>query len=74
MDNSAEGSYDMILGGDLITALGLDKRFSKHFIIDGSGLYEGCLSPMNNLNDYEVKYLSDNIVKPEEYFINSYIA
>ena len=35
------GRYGMILGRDLLTALGLDLKFSENVIIDGEVTYEG---------------------------------
>ena len=73
MDESTNGRYDMILGRDLITALGLDFKFSDNIIIGGDGPYQGCSAPMVDLSNYEVKSLTDKIVKPEESFANSYV-
>ena len=56
----------MILGRDLLTALGLDLKFSEDIIIGGEGPYEGCLAPMAELSNYDCKYLTENIVKPEK--------
>ena len=33
MDESTNGRYDMILGRDLLTALGLDLKFSENVLI-----------------------------------------
>ena len=35
VDDSTNGRYDMILGRDLLTALGLDLKLSKNVIIGG---------------------------------------
>ena len=35
VDESTNGKYDMILGRDLLTALGLDLNFSDNVIIGG---------------------------------------
>ena len=63
----------MILGRDLITALGLDLKYSENLIIGGAGPYELCLVPMADLSNYGFKSLAENIVKPEQYFIDSYV-
>ena len=63
----------MILGRDLLTALGMDPEFSEKIIVGSEGPYEGCQAPMVDLSNYDFKYLTENIVKPEEYFINSYV-
>ena len=41
MDNQNNSSYDMILGRDLLTALGLDFKCSENIIIGGDKPYEG---------------------------------
>ena len=38
----------MIIGRDLLTALGPDLNFSENLIIGGEGPYEGCLEPMSD--------------------------
>ena len=73
VDNKTNSRYDMILGRDLLTTLGLDLKFSVNIIIGGVGPYEGCTSPMVDLSNYDFKSLMENIGKTEEYFINFYI-
>ena len=46
MGDSTRGRYDIILGRDLPTSLGLCLKLSNRFIVGGKGLYEGCLAPM----------------------------
>ena len=70
VDNKTNIRYDMILDRDLLTTLFLDLKFFKNIIIGGKGPYEGCLTPMVDLNNYEFKSLMENIIKLEEYFIN----
>ena len=41
VDKSTNGRYDMIGGRDLLTTLGLDRKFSDKVIIVGEGPYEG---------------------------------
>ena len=41
----------MILGRDLLTALGLDLKFSENIFIGGNGPYEGCSVPMVDLSN-----------------------
>ena len=73
VDKKTNSRYDMILGIDLLTTLGLNLKFSGNIIIGGVGPYEGCSSPMVELSNYEFKSLMENIAKTEEYFINLYI-
>ena len=53
----------MILVRDLINALGLDIKFYENIIIGGDIPYQGCSAPMVDLRNYEVKSLTDNMVK-----------
>ena len=73
MDNKTKISFYMILGRFQITALVLYLKFSGNIIIGGKGPYEGCLEPMVDLINYDFKYLTKYIVKPEEPFINLYV-
>ena len=66
MDESTNVRYDMILGRDLINALGLYLKFSDNFIIGGEGTYEGCSSPMVGVISYGFKSITDKTVKTEE--------
>ena len=62
----------MILSKDLLKALGLDLNFSKNVIVGGDGTYKDCYTPMADVTDYNFKLMTENIIKPEESFINSY--
>ena len=64
----------MILGRDILNALGLDLRFSENIIIGGDRPYKGCSAPMVDLSNYKFKSLTKKIVKPEESFINLYVG
>ena len=57
-DLSTNVIYDMILGRDLITALGLDLKFSGNLIISGEGPHEGCSSHIADVNNYEFKSIT----------------
>ena len=65
VDESTKGIYNMILGRDLITALGLDLKFSENAVIGGEVPYVGCLAPMVDVISYDYTYITDKIVKPE---------
>ena len=73
MDNQTNSRYDIILGRDLLIALGLYLNFSSDTIIGGDGPYEGCSASMNDLINYKFQPLTEKIVKLEESFINSYV-
>ena len=62
----------MILGRDILTALGLDLKFSENIIIGCGGPHEGCSAPMIDLSNQHFTYITDKTVKLEESFINSY--
>ena len=65
--------YDMILGRDLLTALGLDIKFSGNVIIAREVPYKRCSTPMVEVINYEFEYMTYKTVKPEESFINFYV-
>ena len=58
MDKKTNSRYDMILGRDLLTSLGMDLRFSENTIVDGEGPYAGCLVPMVDLSNYYFESLT----------------
>ena len=45
MDDSAKGRYDMILGQDILTELGLNLKFSEHVIKADDGPFNGSTTP-----------------------------
>ena len=63
----------MILGRDLLTALGTDLKLSENVIIGGEGPYKGCSSPMVDVSNYNFKSITEKTVKPEESFVNLYV-
>ena len=54
----------MIVGRDLLTALGLELKLSENFIIGGKGIYEGCPKPMADIINYDFVTVTDKTVKP----------
>ena len=46
LNESNNGRYDMILGRDLLTSLGMDLKFSDNVMIGGEIPHEGCLATM----------------------------
>ena len=73
VDHKNNIRYYMILSRYLLTALGMDLDFSENLVIGDEGPYEGCLSNMAELSNYDFKYLTENTVKPEESFVHSYV-
>ena len=57
VNDSSKGIYDMILGRDVLTALGLYLKFSNYIIEGYYGYFKGSLAPMVDLGTYEFKYL-----------------
>ena len=53
MDDSANGRYDIIVGGDLLTELGLNLKFSNNGIEGYCGPFKGSTAPMVDLGTYE---------------------
>ena len=60
VDEYTKGRYYMILGRDLLTALGLDLKLSENVIIGGEGPYEGCYAPMVDIRNYDFNIITDN--------------
>ena len=58
LDESTTNRYDMILGRDLLTTLGLDLAFFENVIHGGQGPYKGCSSPMVDVNNYDFNILT----------------
>ena len=52
MDESAKGSYDIILGQDLSTELGLNLKFSEHVIEADDGTFNGYKTTVVDLGKY----------------------
>ena len=63
----------MIIGRDLLTALGLELKFYDPVIVGSKSPYEGCLSPMVDMINYDYAHLTDKIVKPEESLLNFHV-
>ena len=64
IDNSTNGRYDMILGRDLITTLGLDIIFSEGVIICRKIPYKGFLAPLVDVSNYDFKSITYKTVNP----------
>ena len=58
VEKSTNGRYDMILGRDLITTLGLDIIFSEGVIICRKIPYKGFLAPLVDVSNYDFKYIT----------------
>ena len=63
----------MILGRNLLAALGLDLKFSENVIIGVELPYEGCSEYMVDVSNYDFTYITDKTVKSEDYFIKLYL-
>ena len=50
VDEYDEGRYDMVLGRDILTELGLKLKFSEHVIEAGDGPLKGPTTPMVDLD------------------------
>ena len=64
-DEYNTGRYDIILGRDLLTVLGLDLKFSENVIIVREVPYKGCSSPIVDVSNYDFKSIINKTVKPE---------
>ena len=55
VDESVKVRYDMILVRNILTALGLNIKFSDHVIEAYEGPLKGLTTPMADLDTYEFK-------------------
>ena len=53
-----DNRYDMILGRDLITAMGLYLKFPDSIVIGSERPYEGCSVPMVDVSNCNFKHLT----------------
>ena len=68
VDNYTNIRYDMILGRYLLTALGLDIKFSKNIIICGDGPFKECPAPMLDVSTYVSWFsIESKLLQPEYY-------
>ena len=56
--DSAKDRYDLILGRDLLSELGLNFKFSEHVIEAYDGPFKGFTTPIVNLGTYVIKDLN----------------
>ena len=61
VDDSAKGRYDLILGRDILTALGLNLKFPDHAIEAYDGPFKGYMASVVDMGTYEFKYLNIQI-------------
>ena len=64
VNDFAKGWYGMILGRDLLTALGLNLKLSEHVTKSDYGPFKGSSAPMLDLVTYEFKYLNTGKLHP----------
>ena len=65
VDDSSKGIYGMILSRDILTALGLNIKFSNHVIKSDYGPFKGPMAPMVDMGTYAFKYLNTGKISPE---------
>ena len=65
VDESDKGRYNMILGQDIRTELGLNLKISEQVIEEYYGPFKGSTTPMVNLGTYLFKYLNTEKATPE---------
>ena len=73
VDDSAKGRYDMILGQDILTWLGLNLKWSEHFIEVDDWSFKGSTITMVDLVKYLFKDLNIEKITSEEFFTNTYV-
>ena len=62
VDEYTNVRYDMILGGELLTALVLDLKFSYKVILGVEGPYKGCSAPMVYVSNYDFNIITAKTV------------
>ena len=72
MDDSAKGRYNMFLGRDILTVLGINLKLYDHIIEAYDGPFNRSTTPMVDLGTYEFKDLYTGVIAPEELFMNAY--
>ena len=65
VDDSDKYRYDMILGRDILTVLGLNLKHSEQFIKANDGPLKGPSKPMIDLGKYKFKYSNTWKLKPK---------
>ena len=73
MDDSAKGRYDMILGENILTELGLNLKWSEHVIKLDDGHFKRSTAPMVDLGTYIFKDLNIGKIKPGKSFTDAYV-
>ena len=63
-DYSAKRRYDIILGRDILTELGLNIKFSGHVIEAYYRTFKESRAPMVDLGTYKFKYLDTGEITP----------
>ena len=58
VDESTNSRYNIILGRDLLTAMGLDLKFSENVIHGVEVPYKGCSEPIIGVNNYDFGVLT----------------
>ena len=66
VDDSYKDRYNMTLGQDLLTYLGIIFKFSEHVIKADDGNFKGSTTPMVDWGVYIFKYLNTGKITPEE--------
>ena len=71
--DSAKGRYNMIMGRDLLTTLGLDPKFSDFIVVGVKWLYEVFSAPTVDVRKFYYESLTNKNVKQEESFLDLYV-
>ena len=69
IDFSTNSRYNVILGRELLTSLLLDIKFSRNVIICGEGPYEGFLSPMVDVRNYDFIALTEKYLNRKNHLL-----
>ena len=74
VDDSTAVRYDMIIGKDILTKLGIYLKCSTNTIEWIKRTYQGCTTPTVNIDDYDFEPINRNMrTFSEESFLNAYV-
>ena len=73
MDDSAIDTYNMVLCGDLLTALGTNRKCFEDVIEESDRPLKGSTAPMIDLGTYESKYSNTGKLHLRNIFMDLYV-
>ena len=72
VDDSNKARYDIVLGVDILTEMGLNLKFCNHVIEGYDRPFKGSTTPVVDMVTHEFTYFKTGKITPEEFFMNAY--